>query len=65
MIYDCMEVKLIVLNVINLSIWCGSNAVFSRIAMAGELKNLQNNKTKQKEIIFVVSIFELAWVQKV
>ena len=38
LIYDCMENKALVLNVNNLSICCGKNAVFSSIAVAGELK---------------------------
>ena len=38
LIYDCMEEKPLFLNVNNLSICCGSNTVFSSIAVAGELK---------------------------
>ena len=49
LIYDCMEDKPLFLNVNNLSICCGSNAVFSSIAVAGELKNLTKDQSKTKQ----------------
>ena len=37
LIYDCMEEKSFVLNVSNLSIYCGSNIVFNLIALSRQL----------------------------
>ena len=48
LIYDCMDDKPLFLNLNNLSICCGSNAVFSSIAVAGELKNLTKYQSKTK-----------------
>ena len=49
LIYDCMEENLFVLNVSNLSICCGSNKVFNRITMAGELKKPYKKPKKMME----------------
>ena len=46
LIYDYMEDKSFVLNINNLSIWCGSDTEFHCIAMACELKKTYQRPKK-------------------
>ena len=46
-IYDCMEKYVLQLNEDNMSICCGPNQVFHKIAYVGELKMKQQKKRKK------------------